>query len=143
MKIKNLLRALTLLTALLLLTVSTAATAWEDMYENGAISDGGIAFGDARDGIVSDVSQPNGHEAHSIRNGTGAHMGGGSLSAQSKNDAEPQDGNTVTPRTAGGDSTADGTAMGFDGMILGMALAILVVIAVIALVILLRPKRRG
>lgn len=135
MKIKNLLRALALLAALLLLTVSAAATAWDDMYENGAISDGSIAFDDIRDGIVSDVSEPSRDEAHSLRNGEDAQPGNGATDARPATDA--------APRTAAGSAAAGETAMGGGSMIFGMILAILVIIAVIALVILLTPKRRG
>lgn len=52
----------------LVMLISASAATWNEMRENGVVSDGGIALGDVRDGIVSDVSEEN-RAGNSIGNG--------------------------------------------------------------------------
>ncbi|MBQ9133630.1 MAG: hypothetical protein IJX64_03765 [Clostridia bacterium] len=52
----------------LVMLLSASAATWNEMRENGVVSDGGIALGDVRDGIVSDVSEEN-RAGNSIGNG--------------------------------------------------------------------------
>ena len=77
MKIKNSIRLVALIAVFALLMLSAAAATWDEMYENGVVSDGDVRFGDARDGVVSDVSEPTPGEAHRIRNGYGTQMSDG------------------------------------------------------------------
>ena len=58
MKIKNSMRLAAWLAVFALLMLSAAAATLDEMYENGVVSDGNVRFGDARDGVVSDVSGP-------------------------------------------------------------------------------------
>ena len=58
MKIKNSMRLAAWLAVFALLMLSAAAATLDEMYENGVVADGNVRFGDARDGVVSDVSGP-------------------------------------------------------------------------------------
>ena len=58
MKIKKSMRLAAWLAVFALLMLSAAAATLDEMYENGVVSDGNVRFGDARDGVVSDVSGP-------------------------------------------------------------------------------------
>ena len=135
--------------ALLLLCGISAAT-WDEMKENGAVSDGGIRLGDARDGIVSDVSDKgdNGVIGDIVTDASdmlGGDMGGtGTAPAKTtgRGDNTPGD----IPQTSGmNGSSGSGAATGgteSGGMSMGIIIAILVVIAVIVIIFLLLPKRR-
>lgn len=155
MKIKNSIRLVALIAVFALLMLSAAAATWDEMYENGVVSDGDVRFGDARDGVVSDVSEPTPGEAHRIRNGYGTQMsdGGndnatGSVTGDNfglnddnilmgRNGAES---GSAASSTAATDTAASGSNA---GMIWGIILAILVIIAVVVLVMLFMPKKRG
>lgn len=156
MKIKNPIRLVALLAVFALLMLSAAAATWDEMYENGVVSDGDVRFGDARDGVVSDVSEPMPGEAHSIRNGYGASMSDGgndnATGSVTGDDFGLNDDN-IMPGRSGAESgsaasstemtdTAAGTGSN-TGMIWGIILAILVIIAVVVLVMLFMPKKRG
>ena len=77
MKIKNSMRLAAWLAVFALLMLSAAAATLDEMYENGVVSDGNVRFGDERDGVVSDVSEPMPGEAHRIRNGFDSAMSDG------------------------------------------------------------------
>lgn len=155
MKIKNLIRLVALIAVFALLMLSAAAATWDEMYENGVVSDGDVRFGDARDGVVSDVSEPMPGEAHSIRNGYGATMSDGgndnATGSVTGDDFGLNDDNILMGRNgAESGSAASSTAMtdtaasgSNAGMIWGIILAILVIIAVVVLVMLFMPKKRG
>lgn len=155
MKIKNPIRLVALIAVFALLMLSAAAATWDEMYENGVVSDGDVRFGDARDGVVSDVSEPMPGEAHSIRNGYGATMSDGgndnATGSVTGDDFGLNDDNIMMGRngaesgsaassTAATDTAASGSNA---GMIWGIILAILVIIAVVVLVMLFMPKKRG
>ncbi len=155
MKIKNPIRLVALIAVFALLMLSAAAATWDEMYENGVVSDGDVRFGDARDGVVSDVSEPMPGEAHSIRNGYGATMSDGgndnATGSVTGDDFGLNDDNIMMGRNgAESGSAASSTAMtdtaasgSNAGMIWGIILAILVIIAVVVLVMLFMPKKRG
>lgn len=155
MKIKNPIRLVALIAVFALLMLSAAAATWDEMYENGVVSDGDVRFGDARDGVVSDVSEPMPGEAHSIRNGYGATMSDGgndnATGSVTGDDFGLNDDNILMGRNgAESGSAASSTAMtdaaasgSNAGMIWGIILAILVIIAVVVLVMLFMPKKRG
>ena len=149
MKIKKSMRLAAWLAVFALLMLSAAAAALDEMYENGVVSDGNVRFGDARDGVVSDVSGPMPGEAHRIRNGFDSAMSdGGNDNAtgsvtgddilMGRNGAES---GSAASSTASG-SNADGAGSN-TGMVWGIILAILVIIAVVVLVMLFMPKKRG
>ena len=161
MKIKYRARSAFLLVLAMLLALSAAAATLDEMYENGAVSDGNVRFGDARDGVVSDVSEPMAGEAHRIRNGfddTASDGGNDNATASPRgDDFGMNDDNILMGRsgaesdgTASDTASSSGTAAGDTagtggnaGMIWGIVLAILVIIAVIVLVMLLMPKKRN
>lgn len=155
MKIKNPIRLVALIAVFALLMLSAAAATWDEMYENGVVSDGDVRFGDARDGVVSDVSEPMPGEAHRIRNGYGTQMSDGgndnATGSVTGDDFGLNDDNILMGRNgAESGSAASSTAMtdtaasgSNAGMIWGIILAILVIIAVVVLVMLFMPKKRG
>ena len=156
MKIKNSIRLVALIAVFALLMLSAAAATWDEMYENGVVSDGDVRFGDARDGVVSDVSEPTPGEAHRIRNGYGTQMSdGGNDNATGSVTGDNfglNDDNILMRRNgAESGSAASSTASGSNadgagsntGMVWGIILAILVIIAVVVLVMLFMPKKRG
>ncbi len=156
MKIKNSMRLVAWLAVFALLMLSAAAAALDEMYENGVVSDGNVRFGDERDGVVSDVSEPMPGEAHRIRNGFDSAMSdGGNDNATGSvmgDDFGLNDDNILMGRNgAESGSAASGTAMtdtaaasgSNTGMVWGIILAILVIIAVVVLVMLFMPKKRG
>ena len=155
MKIKDPIRLAALVVAAALLTLAAAAATLEEMYENGVVSDGNVRFGDARDGAVSDVSQPTPGEAHRIRNGYGTQMSdGGNDNATGSVTGDDFGLNDVyiLPGRCGAESgsAASSTSMpdsaaGTDGagMVFGIILAVLVILAVVVLVMLFMPKKRG
>lgn len=155
MKIKNPIRLVALIAVFALLMLSAAAATWDEMYENGVVSDGDVRFGDARDGVVSDVSEPMPGEAHRIRNGYGTQMSdGGNDNATGSvtgddfglNDDNIMPGRSGAESGSAASSTAatDTAASGSNaGMVFGIILAILVIIAVVVLVMLFMPKKRG
>ncbi len=155
MKIKNPIRLVALIAVFALLMLSAAAATWDEMYENGVVSDGDVRFGDARDGVVSDVSEPMPGEAHRIRNGYGTQMSDGgndnATGSVTGDDFGLNDDNIMLGRsgaesgsaassTAATDTAASGSNA---GMVFGIILAILVIIAVVVLVMLFMPKKRG
>ena len=158
MKMKYRARLAVLLALAMLFAWSAAAATWDEMYENGVVSDGNVRFGDARDGAVSDVSEPMAGEAHRIRNGfdSAASDGGNDRATTSPrgddfglNDdnifmgrSGAESGSAETGASAAGDAATD-TAGGGTGMVWGIILAILVIIAVVVLVILFVPKKRN
>lgn len=150
------------LTLMMLLTASAAT--WQEMRENGAVSDGGIPLGDVRDGIVSDVSDPKGDgvigdiitdASDAIDNGLQDLTGTDHNGVQNGTDQNGTDGitsnyppettsvpQTTTPMTSNtNNSAADGETNG--GMTAGIIIAVLVVAAVIIVIFLLIPKRKG
>ncbi len=155
MKIKNSIRLVALLAVFALLMLSAAAATWDEMYENGVVSDGDVRFGDARDGVVSDVSEPMPGEAHRIRNGYGTQMSDGgndnATGSVTGDDFGLNDDNIMPGRSGAESSSAasstemtDTAASGSNaGMVFGIILAILVIIAVVVLVMLFMPKKRG
>lgn len=155
MKIKNPIRLVALIAVFALLMLSAAAATWDEMYENGVVSDGDVRFGDARDGVVSDVSEPTPGEAHRIRNGYGTQMSdGGNDNATGSvtgdnfglNDDNIMPGRNGAESGSAASSTemTDTAASGSNaGMAFGIILAILVIIAVVVLVMLFMPKKRG
>lgn len=154
MKIKNCTRLLALFAVFALLLLSAAAATPDEMYENGVVSDGNVRFGDARDGIVSDVSEPMAGEAHRIRNGFDGTMSDGgndnATGSVSGDDFGLNDDNILMGRNGAenGSSASSGTADSAGdtgsnaGMVWGIILAILVIIAVVVLVMLFMPKKR-
>lgn len=155
MKIKNPIRLVALIAVFALLMLSAAAATWNEMYENGVVSDGDIRFGDARDGVVSDVSEPMPGEAHRIRNGYGTQMSDGgndnATGSVTGDDFGLNDDNIMPGRSGAESGSAassaemtDSAASGSNaGMVFGIILAILVIIAVVVLVMLFMPKKRG
>ena len=154
MKIKNPIRLAALLVAAALLLLSAAAATLDEMYENGVVSDGDVRFGDARDGVVSDVSEPMPGEAHRIRNGfDGTMSDGGNDNATGSvtgDDFGLNDDNILMGRSgaesgsAASSAAADTAGTGSNtGMVWGIILAVLVIIAVVVLVMLFMPKKRG
>lgn len=156
MKIKNSMRLAAWLAVFALLMLSAAAATLDEMYENGVVSDGNVRFGDARDGVVSDVSGPMPGEAHRIRNGFGSAMSDGgndnATGSVTGDDFGLNDDNILMGRNgAESGSAASSTASGSNadgagsntGMVWGIILAILVIIAVVVLVMLFMPKKRG
>ena len=154
MKIKNPIRLTALVVAAALLTLAAAAATLEEMYENGVVSDGNVRFGDARDGAVSDVSEPMPGEAHRIRNGfdiTMADDGGDGATGSVTGDDFGLNDDNILPGRSGAESgsAASSTSMpdtaGTDGagMVFGIILAVLVILAVVVLVMLFMPKKRG
>lgn len=155
MRIKNPIRLVALIAVFALLMLSAAAATWDEMYENGVVSDGDVRFGDARDGVVSDVSEPTPGEAHRIRNGYGTQMSdGGNDNATGSvtgdnfglNDDNIMPGRNGAESGSAASSTemTDTAASGSNaGMVFGIILAILVIIAVVVLVMLFMPKKRG
>ena len=147
---------LCVLLACVLLVTASAAT-WEEMQENGAVSDGGVRLGDARDGIVSDVSETgeNGIIGDIITKASDAIDDGldGLMGTQDTGriDSAPQ--TTTVPDATSGQATADmtgtsdtaGSAANGEqdgGMSAGIIIAVLVVVAVVAVIFLLIPKRK-
>lgn len=157
---------LCLLLACTMLFTASAAT-WNEMQKNGAVSDGGIRLGDARDGIVSDVSETgkNGvigdiitdasDALHDGLNGTSGTGNGNSVhgstadhTAQSTPAADVTSSHVTTahPSTTHPTTThttnnaASGERDG--GMTAGIIIAVLVVAAVIIVIFLLIPKRK-
>ncbi len=127
-----------------LFLLSTSAATWEEMQENGAVSDGGIRLGDARDGIVSDVSDPNedsilGDIITDASDALGDLVGGGSSAPETTGSMapEPSTERTTVPTTGAATDAGEG-----GGMTMGVIIAILVVIAVIVVIFLLLPKRK-
>lgn len=158
MKIKNPMRLVAWLAVFALLMLSAAAATLDEMYENGVVSDGNVRFGDARDGVVSDVSEPMPGEAHRIRNGFDSAMSDGgndnATGSVTGDDFGLNDDNILMGRSgAESGSAASGTAAAGNadstgtgsntGMVWGIILAILVIIAVVVLVMLFMPKKRG
>lgn len=154
MKIKNPIRLAALVVAAALLTLAAAAATLEEMYENGVVSDGNVRFGDARDGAVSDVSEPMPGEAHRVRNGfdiTMADDGGDGATGPVTGDDFGLNDDNILPGRSGAESgsAASSTSMpdtaGTDGagMVFGIILAVLVILAVVVLVMLFMPKKRG
>lgn len=154
MKIKNPIRLAALVVAAALLTLAAAAATLEEMYENGVVSDGNVRFGDARDGAVSDVSEPMPGEAHRVRNGfdiTMADDGGDGATGSVTGDDFGLNDDNILPGRSGAESgsAASSTSMpdtaGTDGagMVFGIILAVLVILAVVVLVMLFMPKKRG
>lgn len=147
MKIRKILLCM-LLSALLL--VGTSAATWQEMQENGAVSDDGIRLGDARDGIVSDVSEEHGENGvigdiitdvtgalDDMMDGTDGMNGTDNILGPSAPET------TAAPGTSAPTTTANTAASGEDGgMSMGVIIAILVVIAVIAVIFMLLPKRK-
>lgn len=141
----------TLLAVLMLCSVSAAT--WDEMRENGAVSDDGIRLGDARDGIVSDVSEHNGDGIlgdiiTDASDAIGGIMGEGDGGMHNGTDNLPGSHapSTTVPRTTAPQTTANqgisngDTASG--GMSMGIIIAILVVVAVIVVIFMLLPKRK-
>lgn len=156
MKIKNSMRLVAWLAVFALLMLSAAAATLDEMYENGVVSDGNVRFGDERDGVVSDVSEPMPGEARRIRNGFDSAMSDGgndnATGSVTGDDFGLNDDNILMGRNgAESGSAASGTAMtdtaaasgNNTGMVWGIILAILVIIAVVVLVMLFMPKKRG
>ena len=155
MKIKNSIRLVALIAVFALLMLSAAAATWDEMYENGVVSDGDVRFGDARDGVVSDVSEPTPGEAHRIRNGYGTQMSDGgndNATGSVTGDNFGLNDDNIMPGRSGAESGSaaastemtDTAASGSNaGMAFGIILAILVIIAVVVLVMLFMPKKRG
>ena len=155
MKIKNPIRLVALIAVFALLMLSAAAATWDEMYENGVVSDGDVRFGDARDGVVSDVSEPMPGDAHRIRNGYGTQMSDGgndnATGSVTGDDFGLNDDNIMPGRIGAESGSAasstemtDTAASGSNaGMVFGIILAILVIIAVVVLVMLFMPKKRG
>ena len=155
MKIKNPIRLVALIAVFALLMLSAAAATWDEMYENGVVSDGDVRFVDARDGVVSDVSEPMPGEAHRIRNGYGTQMSDGgndnATGSVTGDDFGLNDDNIMPGRSGAESGSAasstemtDTAASGSNaGMAFGIILAILVIIAVVVLVMLFMPKKRG
>lgn len=168
LKMKQFLRALAVCAALAVLTVVTAAAATPaEMYENGVVSDGNISYHDARDGIVSDVSEAVGDDMNEIRNGfdsrtgengseqaTGTHTGDdaglndnltgdtGMNGAENGTAASSATSNS-TAQSAATPNGADGTDNTGRGLAWGVIVAIIVIVIVIVVIFLLMPKRRG
>lgn len=92
----------------LVLLVSASAATWDEMRENGVVSDGGIPLNDVRDGIVSDVSDGNalGDIGNSIRNGIDRVEDGVERIGE---DITGNRGRTATDGTATTDHTGNGT----------------------------------
>lgn len=155
MKIKNPIRLVALIAVFALLMLSAAAATWDEMYENGVVSDGDVRFGDARDGVVSDVSEPMPGEAHRIRNGYGTQMSDGgndnATGSVTGDDFGLNDDNIMLGRSGAESGSAASSTAATDtaapgsnaGMVFGIILAILVIIAVVVLVMLFMPKKRG
>ena len=155
MKIKNPIRLVALIAVFALLMLSAAAATWDEMYENGVVSDGDVRFGDVRDGVVSDVSEPTPGEAHRIRNGYGTQMSDGgndNATGSVTGDNFGLNDDNIMPVRSGAESGSaasstemtDTAASGSNaGMAFGIILAILVIIAVVVLVMLFMPKKRG
>ena len=156
MKIKNSMRLAAWLAVFALLMLSAAAATLDEMYENGVVSDGNVRFGDERDGVVSDVSEPMPGEAHRIRNGFDSAMSDGgndnATGSVTGDDFGLNDDNILMGRNgAESGSAASSTASGSNadgagsntGMVWGIILAILDIIAVVVLVMLFMPKKRG
>ena len=154
MKIKNPMRLVAWLAVFALLMLSAAAATLDEMYENGVVSDGNVRFGDARDGVVSDVSEPMPGEAHRIRNGFDSAMSDGgndnATGSVTGDDFGLNDDNILMGRSgaesgsAASSAAADAAGTGSNtGMVWGIILAVLVIIAVVVLVMLFMPKKRG
>lgn len=113
--------------------VTVSAATPREMIENGEVSDGDIRYGDARDGIVSDVS-----EGGEIVPGEGT-----GLISEIENITDAPD----TSRTAESSENTSGTTNGADdeegGIGMGIIIAVLVIIAVVIIIFLLLPKRRS
>ncbi len=146
MKVRKILLCM-LLSALLL--VGASAATWQEMQENGAVSDDGIRLGDVRDGIVSDVSEPMddgilGDIVTDVSDALGDMMDGTDGSGGTDHILGPMTPETTSaPSTSAPTTTANNAAGGEDGgMSMGVVIAILVVIAVIAIIFMLLPKRK-
>jgi len=144
----------TIICTLLALTFvfSISAASWSEMRENGEVSDGGITYGDPRDGIVSDVSDDSEGLIPEISSAIDDGLGIGSSDMTNDMTDDPLMGGmgeSSAPETsrATSEATSDTTANtgGNDedgGMSAGLIIAILVVVAVIVIIFILLPKRR-
>ena len=112
--------------------VTVSAATPREMFENGEVSDGDIRYGDARDGIISDVS-----EGGEIVPGEGTGL------MSDINDIVDEPAATKTTTSTEKVSGTGNTTTGNDGgMGIGIIIAVLVVIAVVIIIFLLLPKRR-
>ncbi|MBR5539114.1 MAG: hypothetical protein IKU61_04370 [Clostridia bacterium] len=138
---------------LLILTLAFSATAatWSEMQENGEVSDGGIRYGDPRDGIVSDVT--NGSEglipeiSSAIDDGLG--IDGDQTMPDTSSDTDTNGMGDIKPETSrvtsedtSNTSGTTGTADSNSGMSAGLVIAILVVVAVVVIILIMLMKKR-
>lgn len=135
------------------LVLGASAATLREMQENGAVSDGGISYGDARDGIVSDVSDK-GESILPDLNGTNDMHGGSSAVSpdvsHNTSDGSMLDGIGAAESTRDTSSAASSTTAGDTqgngnsgrGMSAGLIIAILVVVAVVVIIFILLPKKR-
>ncbi len=144
-----------LLLSIFMLGISAATLG--EMRENGEVSDGGISYGDERDGIVSDVSDnhssmlPNSNGKDNSGKGT---SNGGSVLGDIGSDVSRgvgdigRDvsrgvGDMVRGATDNGNAGTDnGNATTGGGISAGLIIAILVVVAVLVIIFIMLPKRR-
>lgn len=133
-----------LLLSIFMLGISAATLG--EMRENGEVSDGGISYGDERDGIVSDVSDnhssmlPNSNGKDNSGRST---SNGGSVLGDIGRDVSRGVGDMVRGATDNGNAGTDnGNATTGGGISAGLIIAILVVVAVLVIIFIMLPKRR-
>lgn len=134
-----------------LLIFSASAATLSEMEENGEVSDGGISYGDARDGVISDVSDRNENPLPDIDIG-GSQRGGSRMGGSQRGGSDSLMGRTGSGDTAGDSQNSSGAQQGAaqntgdtaseGGMSMGIIIAILVVVAVIVLIFIFLPKRK-
>lgn len=136
---------------ILTLAFSAAAATWSEMQENGEVSDGGIRYGDPRDGIVSDVTNDSeglipeissaiddglGMDGSGMGPDTSSDMGIGGMDESKPETSRATSDTTPNTSSTTGDSDKDG------GMSAGLVIAILVVVAVIVIILIMLMKRK-
>ena len=137
---------------LFIFLLSTSAATLNEMRENGEVSDGGITYGDERDGIVSDVSDnrkdmtPNTSKSKSGAGGSLLGDIGNDLSRGIGDMGRDIDRGINDMARSAGDSGANGSVDANNntgsGISVGLIIAILVVIAVLVIIFIMLPKRK-
>ena len=125
---------------LFIFVLSTSAATLSEMRENGEVSDGGITYGDERDGIVSDVSDNRKDMTpRASKNKSGS---GGSVLGDIGNDISRGIGDMGRDIDRGIGDMARSAGDTGSGVSVGLIIAILVVIAVLVIIFIMLPKRK-
>ncbi len=148
MKKSNFKAAVLCLAIMLIMTLYAGAITPRDMIENGEVSDGSVVYGDARDGVVSDVSSDMSDLGGELSEFVETVLPGANSAPNETSVKENADMTTemsmqiTSERATENASNSDGSDMSEStGAIWGIAIAVIVAIAVIALIFFLFKRR--